>query len=81
VDLAVRAHEQACLLPEGMLPGALPSQTRPPGRARVSLLSQVPSSPSLPFATLLRLSFHLSSTSLLRMPVGRQGCTMVLWCA
>ena len=41
VDMAVRAHEQACLLPEGTPPAALPPAGRAPGRARVGLLSQV----------------------------------------
>lgn len=55
VDLAVRAHEQACVLPANSTPGALPPDTKPQGRLRVSMLSQVLlclGTPSKPFRML-----------------------------
>ncbi|CAL8461880.1 g1411 [Coccomyxa elongata] len=41
VDLAVRAHEQSSLLPDSHTPGTLPADTKPQGRLRVSMLSQL----------------------------------------
>lgn len=51
--MAVRAHEQACTLPEGEAPEALPAASRPPGRARVSLLSQARQKQHITDVTLL----------------------------
>ncbi len=52
VDLAVRAHEQSSVLPDNHPPGTLPADTKPQGRLRVSMLSQVFPHPSLPLASL-----------------------------
>ena len=53
MDLAIRSHEQSSLLPKNHPPGTLPADTKPQGRLRVSMLSQVmPLSPlnALPLA-------------------------------
>ena len=42
VDMTIRAHEQAVCIPENPHAAQLPPHTRPAGRARISLLSQVP---------------------------------------
>ena len=42
VDMTIRAHEQAVCIPENPKAAQLPVHTRPAGRARISLLSQVP---------------------------------------
>ncbi len=41
VDMTIRAHEQAVCIPENPRAAQLPVHTRPAGRARISLLSQV----------------------------------------
>ena len=41
VDMTIRAHEQAVCIPENPRAAQLPIHTRPAGRARISLLSQV----------------------------------------
>ena len=57
VDMTIRAHEQAVCIPENPHAGQLPQHTRPAGRARISLLSQVPLSRHTCFllSTYLRL--------------------------
>ena len=44
VDMTIHAHECAVCIPENRHAGHLPLHTRPAGRARISLLSQVTSS-------------------------------------
>ena len=41
VDMTIRAHEHAVLIPENPAAAQLPELTRPAGRARISLLSQL----------------------------------------
>ena len=41
VDMTIRAHEHAVLIPEDSAAAQLPELTRPAGRARISLLSQL----------------------------------------
>ena len=43
VDMTIQAHERAVCIPENCHAAHLPLHTRPAGRARISLLSQVTS--------------------------------------
>lgn len=69
VDLAIRSHEQSSLLPKNHPPGTLPADTKPQGRLRVSMLSQVmPLSPlnALPLAyfSLVKLAILATPSSI-----------------
>lgn len=66
MDLAIRSHEQSSLLPKNHPPGTLPADTKPQGRLRVSMLSQV--MPLFPLNALPLAYFSLVKPGVLATP-------------
>lgn len=64
VDMTIRAHEQAVCIPENPRAAQLPAHTRPAGRARISLLSQVPTGSPIICDTQVGLHYVSASCTL-----------------